>query len=507
VQPEVGEALAAAGLDSALIIPLTFGNRVLGTVNLLFREPPAWTAVEMDTFRGIGQAVSLALTNARHVAGLEHQAFHDPLTGLPNRAAFHRELGVTLAAAGGAGKLGVVLIDLRRFREINDALGHHVGDRLLVALAGRLSRRIGNGGSRIFRLGGDEFAVLAPGLADEGEGLERARQLLAVLALPCEVDGMSLEVEAAAGVALHPQHGVDSHELLRCADVALYRAKRTESAVSVYRPEHDEHTAERLALAGELGRAVREGGLELHFQPKVALADGRVIGFEALVRWRHPRLGLLLPGGFLPIAEASDLIHPLTYWVVEQALIQLDRWRRGHPALDDATMAVNLSVRNLLDGQCAARIEEILQRVGVEAGRLELELTETAVMSDPEAAVTMLGRITGTGARLAIDDFGTGYSSLAYLRRFPVHVLKIDRSFVADLDAGQRSHAIVRSTLFLARSLGLSAVAEGVEDRTTAERLRDLGCDVAQGDHFARPAHAAELEARLAATGWRLPVA
>ena len=516
VEPSVGAALVASGITAALVIPLAFGNRVLGTVNLLFRDPPTWTDVEMDTFRGIGQAVSLALTNARHVAGLEHQAFHDPLTGLLNRAGFHRELAALVGAAGSpssemeaTAKPGVVLIDLRRFREINDALGHHVGDRLLVALAGRLGRRVGNDGARLFRLGGDEFLLMVPAVADGVAGLERARELLSALSLPYEIDGMSIEVEAAAGVAIFPEHGRDSHELLRCADVAVYRAKRAGSTVELYSPSFDEHTAERLALAGELGKAVREGGLELHYQPKVALADGRVVGFEALVRWRHPRLGLLLPASFLPIAEASDLIHPLTYWVVEKALEQLLRWQREHEELAGARMAVNLSVRNLLDGSCAVRIEEILRRVGVAPASLELELTETAVMSDPEAAVVMLGRITATGARLAIDDFGTGYSSLAYLRRFPVQALKIDRSFVAELAGAesQRSQAIVRSTLYLARSLELTTIAEGVETPDAALRLRDLGCDIAQGDLFARPAAAAELERSLGDRHWKIPLA
>jgi EAL domain-containing protein (putative c-di-GMP-specific phosphodiesterase class I) len=259
-----------------------------------------------------------------------------------------------------------------------------------------------------------------------------------------------------------------------------------------------------LALVSELGRAIREGELVLHFQPRVHLASGAVVGFEALVRWSHPRLGLLAPAQFLPFAEASDLIHPLTYWVVEAALLQLHRWDAERSGL---TMGINLSVRNLLDRGCASRLEKIIRSVGVDPSRVEFELTETAIMSDPEAAVTMLGRITSSGARLAIDDFGTGFSSLAHLTRFPVHVIKVDQSFVSGMTTGKQNLAIVRLTVHLARSLGLQVIAEGVEDRQTALVLRDMGCDMAQGFLFARPAPADEVGSRLAATGWQLDTA
>ena len=252
---------------------------------------------------------------------------------------------------------------------------------------------------------------------------------------------MGLEIGASAGVALFPEQGRDSHELLRCADVALHRAKRTPGEVASYARDLDEHTPERLAILSDLGRAIREGELVLHFQPKVALQYGFVEGFEALVRWRHPRLGLLASGQFVPFAEATDVMQPLTCWVVRNALEQLTRWNRPLPRL---TMAINLSMRNLLDRTCPDALAEIVQEVGVDPGVVEYELTETAIMADPETAMTALGRITASGSRLAIDDFGTGYSSLAYLKRLPVDVLKIDRSFVADMASGPRSLAIVR---------------------------------------------------------------
>jgi len=499
--PGVREALAARGVSTALSVPLAFGGSAFGTVNLIYARPPRLGPVDLDTFRAIGQAVALAISNARRLAGLEHQAYHDALTGLPNRSSLHRRFPALLAREGEGTVVGVLLLNLNRFREFNEALGHNAADRLLVQIASRLVASGSDHGAEVFRLGADEFAVLLPGLdgplAAEAESLE----LLAALRQPFEMAGMALEVGGSVGVAVYPEHGLDSHQLLRCADVAMYRAKESAGGVALYARDLDHNTPERLAMVSELGAAIRDGRMTLHFQPKVALESGQVVGFEALVRWPHPSRGLLPPAEFLPMAESSDLIHPLTYWVVETALEQLQRW---HALCPDLTMAVNLSARNLLDRNCPQRLEEIMRRVGVDPSRVEVELTETAVMADADSAQTMLGRITSTGARLAIDDFGTGYSSLAYLQRFPVHGIKIDRSFVADLATGEHSRAIVRSTVELARALGLSVVAEGIEDRDTADVLREMGCDLAQGYYFARPAPAEEVELPLD-RGGRLP--
>ncbi|MBK9968823.1 MAG: bifunctional diguanylate cyclase/phosphodiesterase [Holophagales bacterium] len=300
-----------------------------------------------------------------------------------------------------------------------------MGDDLLVQVVSRLVSWSDGQRDNVFRLGGDEFAILIPGSGSLAEVDAAARRILSALAQPLRVAGMGLEIGASAGVALFPEQGRDSHELLRCADVALHRAKRTPGGVASYARELDEHTPERLAMLSELGKAIREGELVLHFQPKVALQYGFIEGFEALVRWRHPRLGLLAPGRFVPFAEATDVMQPLTSWVVKNALEQLTRWNRQLPRL---TMAINLSMRNLLDRSCPDTLAEIVREVGVDPGVVEFELTETAIMADPETAMTALDRITASGSRLAIDDFGTGYSSLAYLKRLPVDVLKIDRS-------------------------------------------------------------------------------
>jgi len=498
----VVSALAERGLSTGLCIPLTHGDSPLGTVNLIFPDHRELRPLEVETFHGIARAVSLALANARLVADLEHLAFHDLLTGLPNRAGFHRRFARLAEGGGGRAPVGLVLLDLDRFREINDTLGHTVGDELLVQVVSRLVR--GGDGRRddVFRLGGDEFGIVIPESRSLAEIDVAARRMLAALSQPFRVGGMGLEIGASAGVALFPDQGHDSHELLRCADVALHRAKRTSGSVASYRRELDEHTPERLAMLSELGKAIREGELVLHFQPKVALQYGFIEGFEALVRWRHPRLGLLAPEKFVPFAEATDVMLPLTSWVVRSALEQLTRWNRQLPRL---TMAINLSMRNLLDRSCPDALAGIVREVGVDPGVVEFELTETAIMTDPEVAMTALARITASGSRLAIDDFGTGYSSLSYLKRLPVDVLKIDRSFIADMATGSRSRAIVQSTVLLAHSLDLGVVAEGIEGRESARALREMKCDLAQGFYFARP-EPAEIAARHVENGGWLDV-
>jgi diguanylate cyclase (GGDEF)-like protein len=497
VHPVVDE-MVARKLTTGYCLPLSYGGTPIGTVNLLFPEGRDVRPLELETFHGIARAVSIAVANARHVADLEHVAFHDPLTGLGNRAGLHRRM-TRIVGGEDRGEAALVLLDLDRFREINDALGHVVGDELLVQVAARLRERCGGAPNEVFRLGGDEFAVVVAGRGDPEEAEGAARRLLGAFAEPVRVAGMGLEVAASAGTAVFPAQARDGHELLRCADVALHRAKAAGGGVARYARELDEHTPERLAILSELGRAIREGQLVLHYQPKVALQYGFVEGFEALVRWRHPRLGLLSPAQFIPFAEATDLMQPLTAWVVRNALEQLARWNRQMPRL---TMAVNLSVRNLLDRGCPDTLAGAMKEAGVDPGVVEYELTETAIMSDPAAARTALGGIVASGSRLAVDDFGTGYSSLAYLTRLPVDVLKIDRSFVSEAANDPRNVAVLRSTVQLAHSLELGVVGEGVEDAESARMLRDMRCDLAQGHFFARPEPAEDATRHVERGGW-----
>lgn len=496
VHPVLG-MLSERSVASGLAIPLAHGGKPLGTVNLIYPESRAVTPLEVETFQGIARSVSLALANASHVADLEHLAFHDPLTGLPSRAGLHRRFAALGEA--GADAAGLVLLDLVKFREINDTLGHDVGDELLVQVALRLVEACGGRRDDVFRLGGDAFAALLPGAGTRERADEECRRVLGALAGPFRVAGMGLEIGASAGVALFPGHARSSHELLRCADIALHRAKQAPGSVVPFAPELDEHTPERLAILSELGRAIREGELVLHFQPRIALQYGFVEGFEALVRWRHPRHGLLPPARFLSFAEATDVIQPLTRWVVRAALEQLARW---HAQLPRLSMAVNLSMRNVLDRGCPEVLAEAMREAGADPLAVEFELTETALMNDPATAVTALARIRDSGARLAIDDFGTGYSSLSYLAHLPVDVLKIDRSFVAEMGHDDRGLAVVRSTVQLAHALELGVVAEGIEDRETARAVRDMRCDLGQGFYFARPEPAEEAARHLARGGW-----
>ncbi len=415
----------------------------------------------------------------------ETEALHDSLTGLPNRTLF----GVRVeqmcrdTAAGDGVSAAVMMLDLDHFKEINDTLGHHIGDQLLAAVAGRLQGCL-RAGDTVARLGGDEFALLAVELTTRQEALDVGRRVLAALVEPFDVDGVQLNVEGSVGIALFPRHGNHKDLLLRQADIALYDAKTERACSRVYDPSADPHTLERLALATDLRAGLGRGQLLLHHQPKVDLNTGSVVGFEALVRWRHPRLGLLMPDQFLPVVENTGLIGPMTLEVLDLALSAVGRWRAtGH----DVSIAVNLSARHLSDLALPEQIRACLDRHALPADALELEVTETLVMIDPARARRVLAGLRDLGVALAIDDFGTGYSSLAYLRRLQVHELKIDKSFVLNLASSEEDAVIVRSTIELGHNLGLRLVAEGIEDQPAMDLLRSWGCDRAQGYHISRP--------------------
>ncbi len=498
LEPQTRSQMVQAGLQSAVSIPLVFEREALGVINLIYRDRSTAARQDRQVLATIGRTVALAIVNARHVARLEHLAFHDRLTGLPNREALHRWFAECAhSGQNGYQTLGLVFLDIDRFNEVNDALGHSVGDQLLAQIGPRIDAALIDRGPLVYSLAGDQFAVILRDLKEKPAYEAVTGELVTALAAPFEVSGMAVQIEASAGIALFPIDGLTSSELLRCADVAVNHAKRTSNRIVCYHRSLDQHTPERLALAADLGRAIRDDQLVLHFQPKVMLAGGHAVGFEALVRWKHPTLGLLPPDRFIPLAEVGDLIHPLTYWVVEHALEQLREWQRFESRL---TMAVNLSTRNLLDRSCAETLDGLVKRAQIDPGTVEFELTETALLIDPEAAAATLLEITRNGARVVIDDFGTGYSSMAFLKRCPIHALKIDRSFVGDMRSDVQSRAIVRATLQLADDLGLAVVAEGIENAGTVDALSDLGCDMGQGFYFQRPAPANLLEQHIA--GW-----
>jgi diguanylate cyclase len=420
----------------------------------------------------------------------QHQALHDGLTGLPNRTLLHDRTAQTIHQADRElVPAGLLLLDLDRFKEVNDTLGHHYGDQLLVQVGQRLQAALRQVDT-VARLGGDEFAVLLPRV-ETGEGaVAVARKLQAALQEPFLLEGLSLEVEASIGLAIYPEHGNDPDELLQHADIAMYVAKETHAGFVLFDPRQDQHSPRRLALLGELRRAIDQQQLLLHYQPKVDAHTGQVLGVEALVRWQHPTHGLIPPGEFIPLAERTGLITPLTHYVLDAALRQCNAWRQaGH----ELAVAVNVSARRLLDLEFPDEVAGLLARWEVPARLLVVEITESTIMADPTHAIQILGRLNARGVEVSIDDFGTGYSSMAYLKSLPVHELKVDRSFVSKMTSNPSDAVIVRSTVDLGRNLGLRVVAEGVEDSVTLQELDALGCDVVQGYYISRPVPADDL--------------
>jgi diguanylate cyclase (GGDEF)-like protein len=462
---------------------------------------------ERDILTAFAELAGLALNDDRTVRAMKgalddarHQAMHDELTDLPNRACFYdrTEQALRLAARDG-GHAAVLLLDLNRFKEINDTLGHKYGDRVLREIGPRLRQGLRHSDT-LARLGGDEFCVLLPRVEGPLEAIDVAQRLLALLEDPFEIDGMGMSVEASCGVAVSPDDGDSADLLLQRADVAMYVAKGTRSGVVAYNDELNINSRARLALLGELRTAVAQGQFVLYYQPKATLDGNRVEGVEALVRWEHPTLGLVPPNDFIPLAEHTGLIKPLTTWVLGTALEQLSRWRQGGPAgsvPDDLTMAVNLSTRSLLDDGFPGEVVAALRRWDIPAPLLELEITESTIMADPSRAHRLLSELAAIGVRVAIDDFGTGYSSLSYLKHLPVTQLKIDRSFVINMNHDHNDAVIVRSVIDLGHNLGLHTVAEGIEDGATWEQLKALGCDSGQGYLLARPMPADRLVAWL----------
>ncbi|MFZ5521460.1 MAG: putative bifunctional diguanylate cyclase/phosphodiesterase [Pseudomonadota bacterium] len=414
---------------------------------------------------------------------IRDQAYTDPLTGLPNRAQFSVELRDAVARQQPGGPdCAVLLLDLDRFKQVNDVLGHDFGDLLLQQVARRLSNLLPAGTCRLARLGGDEFAVLLqPG--GTAQAIELAGRIALALEQPLMLGGQPVDLGAGMGVAACPDHASDAATLLRRAEMALYQAKQTQAGVVVFQPELDATTAESLSLLGELRQAVDGDQLRVYLQPKVAL-DGRIVGAEALVRWQHPERGLVPPMRFIPFAEQTGFIRALTAWLIEQCAAIGRQWQ---DAGLDLALALNLSTRDLIDPELPARLDDVLRRHGLPPSAFGLEITESAIMDDPQRALQTLERLHGMGLRLAIDDFGTGYSSLAYLKRLPVDELKIDKSFVMNMERDAQDAKIVRSTIDLAHNLGLKVVAEGIENETAWRLLAALQCDQAQGYWIARP--------------------
>ena len=424
----------------------------------------------------------------RAEANLQHQALHDALTGFPNRVLLYDRLRqALLIATREGGSAALLMLDLDRFKEVNDTFGHQAGDRLLQQVALRFQSVLRESDT-VARLGGDEFAVLLPN-ADTTAAGRCAQNLLDVTDAPFTLEGQVLSIGTSIGIALFPSHGDDASTLLRRADVAMYVAKRSGTKYAFYSPEQDRNTANRLSLMNELRTAIEENQLVLHYQPVVQITDRKLVRFEALVRWRHPRQGLIMPNLFIPLAEQSGMISLVSRWVIGAVCRQA---RAFHDRGICVPIAVNLSVRDLQDLQLPDILARMARENGVTPHALEIEITESAIMSDPGRALRVLGRLRAMGVGLSIDDFGTGYSSLSYLSILPVNELKIDRSFVSGMGQNENDLAIVRATIDLAHSLRLRTVAEGVEDEATWNLLAGLGCDTVQGYYVSRPIPAAD---------------
>ncbi len=416
---------------------------------------------------------------------LQRIATTDELTGLGNREQFHATIAKRIAAARETERsFAVLLMDLDRFKEINDTLGHHYGDVLLKEFGPRLTDAIGDGGF-VARLGGDEFGILLAEDTDDTAVLDVVMaRLFKSVSQPFMIDELSLEVGASVGVARFPQDGEDSHALLRCADIAMYAAKETQTEFKIYTADQNQHSKRRLGVLSGIRHALVQDEIVVHYQPIIDLDEGRVRGAEGLVRWQHPEHGLIPPGAFVQTVEQTGLIGPLTRHVLERSIAECAAWRKDGREM---SVAVNLSVRNLLDHDLPKEIERLLSTYGLPPEALQLEITESMIMSDPERALGTVSRLSRLGARLSVDDFGTGYSSLANLRKMPIDELKIDRSFVWPLMRNDSDLIIVRSTINLGHDLGLNVIAEGVEDSPTLAHLAVLGCDLAQGYHVSRP--------------------
>jgi len=507
-----GDTTAALKIDRGEVDP-SFGaidQAVLGAAKtqhgvalaqlawLQHLESTTRTLTPLVFLAGLGLAALLASVTRGHRRQLAaersqalHDSLHDALTGLPNRTLLADRFDQSLRADTRAGTAtGLLLIDLDRFKEINDTFGHHYGDELLRQVGPRLAGALREVDT-VARLGGDEFAVLLPDVHSVHDALAVASKLRSALEQPFRVEGIDLDVEASVGVVRSGEHGEDPTVLLQRADIAMYVAKTQQLGVLAYDPTVDGHSPAKLALLGDLRRALERGELVLHYQPKISTSTGDVVSAEALVRWQHPDRGLIFPDAFIPLAEHTGLIGPLTRYVLDAALTQARVCADSGRALP---VSVNLSARNLLDENLAAQVAELLAAHDVPAELVELEVTESALMTEPARAQRLLEQLSALGVRISIDDFGAGYTSLGQLKTLPVNELKIDKSFVMSMTVDTGNALIVGTVVELGHNLGLTIVAEGVESEQALSALREFGCDLAQGYHLSRPIPAAALD-------------
>jgi diguanylate cyclase (GGDEF)-like protein len=438
-------------------------------------------------------AASVRRKRNRFEETVQYLAYHDVLTDLPNRGVFYDRLQQCILTCYREKKpLTLLLMDLNRFKEVNDTFGHLSGDLLLRQVGPRV-RRCLRESDTVARIGGDEFAILLPNTHVEGAS-QTARKILKMLEAPFVLGEVTIDVGVSIGIALYPDHGEEGDALVHRADMALYVTKQAGGGYAVFAPEHEQNSPRRLMLTGKLRRAIEYGELSMYYQPQVSLKTNRVVGLEALSRWLHPELGSIPPDQFIPLAEQTGLIKPFTQWVLKTVCRQYEEWQEMGLALP---VSVNLSQKNLQETQLPDQVSELIQAGRVPADRLEFEITESMIMSNPMRATQILTRLNTMGIPLSIDDFGTGYSSLGYLKKLPVQKIKIDKSFIVGRIEDEDDNVIVQAIINMGHSLGLEVVAEGVEDQLTKDRLTALGCDLVQGYHICHPLPAGEMTSWL----------
>jgi len=461
---------------------------------LLFAGSIFVLLVTTMSHRSISEVKQLALEERK-------RARHDQLTNLPNRTLLYERIKQAIKSSDQSAKPATILLmDLDRFKEINDTLGHHYGDALLKLVAPRLLNAVRKTDT-VCRLGGDEFAVVLP-----GAGIAQASNISLTIATEMEqsflINGHRLNVGISIGISLYPDHGNNTETLMKCADIAMYIAKRANISYEIYDQKKDKHTINRLALTGEILSAIHNNHFTLHYQPIINIKNHQVCGVEALIRWQHHEHGLIYPNDFIELAEQSGLIKPLTQWVLENAIQQIAQWQAEGL---DFSVSVNLSAKNLQDANLSEQVYQILKKWKVTPNKLTLEITESSMMQNPKHAFEVILKLRALGIHLSIDDFGTGFSSLSYLKQIPTGELKIDKSFVMDMLHDENDAIIVRSTIDLAHNMGRTVLAEGVESKDILDLLEILGCDLAQGFYICKPLPANEVYHWLKKTAWKMP--
>jgi diguanylate cyclase (GGDEF)-like protein len=496
--------LAALMASTWIARSITTPIRTLGALAQRIEYGDYSQPLSLDRHDEIGQLASAFNHMSEGIAVRESKimelANHDPLTGLPNRTLFHDRLDQAIKATKRGGQqVTVMIMDLDRFKEVNDIMGHHVGDLLLQEVARRLQTIVLRDYDTVARLGGDEFAVL---LSTDLEGAQIvANNLLHTIDQPILLEGQEIIVSASIGITSYPEHGDEINTLLRHADLAMYAAKNNNAGYVTFDPSLDYQGHQHLSLMVELRRAIAQDELTLFYQPKVELVTGVVSHVEALVRWIHPERGLVPPGDFIPYAENTGFIKIITQWVIEQALRQQKEWQKAGVAL---TVSINISAHDLFIPKLPELFTKLMETYAVSPHCMVLEITESAIMADPQRALGILNELHDMGLRLSIDDFGTGYSSLAYLKKLPVSELKIDKSFVTNMENDRDDAIIVHSTIDLAHNMGLTVVAEGVENLATLDMLQSLGCDFLQGYYISRPLPVGALLQWIEKSSWKL---